>query len=550
MHTLKYLHAEGPPPPASLHTHLILCSCVQYLILCSCVQYLYAEFTSRGASTLITRYFHPGMARQLSQRCALACLEGCSLAQLAGSPAAARVLLQPAGGGGESGGSASWDGGGGAGRGGGGGADLAGLTGHQLLDRLGRLVGQELVAGREGGSGGGGVGGGAAAGGGANGSGGGSSGGGGGALPPQQLAELLVRTFTEAYLYWFPSGGGGREPGSSGDGGWAAGAASGGGGGREGSSVGDASVAAVAVHLVSILHRHEALHTPFLGLLRRQAQEAGPAGRLGGAQAEAWALLAAAAGAALLPGRDGMQLEEEEEEHGIPALFTWQQQQQPEEARGVGGGARPGGYWVAGPAWLTGLWRELPLTSVGAISWAGRLSAAHLRIAQHFPPYLHLASSPAVAGAAAAAAPPPVLQQPALLPPGVAALPADLLGRLSFTLCPAAVQLLQWLHARLLLASGGLGWPPGAAARGTPPPAKRIRLEGSGDGAALITADSSVGAALLKGTARALQDSGNAQPVHLAGVCAVGVPGRTSPLLVHSGLVQRPFIYNKVAFSP
>ncbi|EFN57072.1 hypothetical protein CHLNCDRAFT_143833 [Chlorella variabilis] len=424
--------------------------------------YLHGELTRRG-DTHIRQHFCPEAVQRYHRQCLRAQLDGATLQQLADR--APHLLLAP-------------------GSGGGAGAD--GITGHQLLDRMARLVREHLQAwqqqhqrpdhqqqqqglaiGLSSGPGGSGP---------------------GAASSPEQLARVLVSTWTAAYCASLG-----------------------------GSSGGGPSVVAVAAHVLSIAHREPALHGPLLGRLRHVLLQGGePAGAAGGQQQqqeeeeeeegagrggrelEAAALLATVAGALVHPHPHPhhQQQQQQQQPSGAAAataaaaaaaptlqpLFLWRWQQQPGRGGGGqgGGGAVPGE--VPGPAWLQQLLEGLPLRSAAGMARAGQFAAAHLSCLRHFQQYCLL---PAATGSTQGGTSTALLlrwRRPAAAAPCSEAYGGQLAASLVFPACPAALHLQRWLLLRLsvarqLLCGCGCGGGAAAAAGGEGRAAKRPRPE-------------------------------------------------------------------------
>lgn len=234
------------------------------------------------------------------RRCLLAQLEHASLRQLA--QRAPQLLLAPIG--------------------------ASSISGHQLLDRMGLLVAEQLEQPAAPSSGGG-----------------GSS--------PDHLAAVLLDAWTAAYC----ASQGGSNGGDS------------------------AAVAAVAAHVLGIAHRHAGLHGPLLSSLRHLVRgEPGSAGALPPEhlQLQTAVTLATVAGALV-------QREEQAASSRDPAalqpLFVWQQPGRSGDCESAAAAALPG------PLWLQQLLLELPLGSAAALVHANNVAAAYLSSLRHFRQY-------------------------------------------------------------------------------------------------------------------------------------------------------------------
>lgn len=349
------------------------------------------------------------------QRCLQAQLENATLQQLAER---APQLLTAGDAGHEEAGSGSSTGGNG------------GISSHQVLDKLGRLVGEELQRWQRQqqpqeqqrlGSG----------------------------RPhpaahasPDELASVLLDVWTAAYC----SSSGGANNGSSAP-----------------------SPTAVAAHLLSIAHAHPALHSPLLCSLRqrllgsRAERPAAAAQTAQQCELEAAVMLATVAGALMQQqGASGVGITASSPD-GMQPLYVWQQQRYDVStvAEEAAAAAPTGPASVPGPLWLQQLLMALPLSSADAMAHSASVAAAHLSCLRYFRQHCLLPGDNSSLGSGTAAL--------ALLWQTAAAASAggydgEFVTRLAFPACTASVRLLQWLLLRL---SAGSPLLPSSRGRGS-----------------------------------------------------------------------------------
>ncbi|KAL4434002.1 hypothetical protein ABPG75_000443 [Micractinium tetrahymenae] len=408
------------------------------------MEYLYDELDSRKDSQ-IKHHFKPEAVRLYRRRCLHAQLEGASLEQLARR--APKLLLAPLAGSAGSGFSGS----------------SGSISGHQLLDRVGRLVGEQLgkwsqlqqqgerQAGAQQPQ---------------------QRPGSAHSVPagPEQLAGVLLGMWTAAY---------------------SAGMVESLGPGGAGNESGDPTAAAMAAHLLSIVHLQPLLHGPLLRRLRQQllGEDGIAAAAAGGVAAQqqrqydarerlaAAAMLASTAGALvqaatpqgqLAGGRRGPQAADGSLA-ALQPLFVWRLEHEASSpascasgsGSGMGTAADEDSAEVPGPVWLQGLLAELPLGSAAAMQRASAAAAAHLGCLRHFRCYALLPSSSSSNAVATVGSTAQQLllrwRRPALLPAAPASYADESAGSLVFPACTSAVRLQQWLMLRLGVAQALLG---------------------------------------------------------------------------------------------
>jgi hypothetical protein len=292
-----------------------------------------------------------------------------------------------------------------------------------------------------------------------------------------------------------------------------------------------ASPAVVAAHVLSIAQGAPALHPPLLRCVRQALLRPGAEAGL-----EAAAMLASAAGALVAQPAAATERQQAPEAGSLRALFVWRL---PQPQEGAGQAAE-----VPGPRWLQGLLGSLPLGGPCGVAGAVRAAAAHLRCARHFSRSSLLPDgSHAHEGAGGA---------PSLLlhwgQAAAGAVPAadydgELAASLVFPACPAALRLQQWLTLRLSVArqllgadlssccgSGGAAAPAAAEQRG----AKRQRPD---------TAGAATAAEVLQGCTTCLRSKECAPLAEAAG--KLGPWGCRPPCLlaVHLLVARRPGRY-------
>lgn len=351
---------------------------------------------------------------------------------------------------------------------------LGGISGHQLLDRVARLVGEQLAGWSQGqqeprqaaqrpGS--------------------------ARHVPavPQRLAEVLLGMWMAAYT---AAMGGTDTP---------AGAHP---------QAEHPSAAAVAAHLLSIVHLHPPLHGPFLRRLAAVLRGEDSCSAAGGTPAQqrgeltasqqlaAAAMLASTAGALVLPAAQQQSLPGASC-RGVQAagsslaalrpLFVWQTESGSAcsaSASASSASKRP--CQLPGPLWLQRLLAQMPLGSAAAMQRASAAASAHLSCLRHFRSYALLpCGSEHVDVGVTSNSPTELLllwwRRPALAPGGPAAFSDEFAGSLVFPACTSALQLQQWLLLRLMVAQPLMGQAApahGGASNVGSSSAKRQRLDG------------------------------------------------------------------------
>lgn len=448
------------------------------------------------------------------RRCLQAQLEGASLEQLARR--APQLLLADSVGSAGSGFSGAY----------------GSISGHQLLDRVGRLVGEQLAQWNH------------------------SQGpqqaqqrpGSARSVPaaPERLAGVLLGMWTAAYT----AGAGGPRPGGA---------------GREAA---DPAAAAVAAHLLSIVHSQPLLHGPLLNRLAQVLLGEDDRGTAAGEAAQqqsqftakerlaAAVMLASTAGALVQPaaeqGQAGAGRRAPQAAGSCLAalrpLFVWCMPQaggSPAGSCSSGAGGEP--LEVPGPVWLQRLLEQLPLGSAAAMSRASKVAAAHLACLPHFRSHALLAcgGSDGHAGLDDSAGMQRLLlcwRRPAQPPAGPAAYDGEFVGSLVFPACAAALRLQQWLLLRLGAAQALLGRLTPAEGGGCRA-AKRQRLDGwggqQGGGAGVVEEAGSLAEAVLLECSGSLQTALGASLAAAAGgpwgLCCEGLNGWAGGYIVAQG---------------
>ena len=411
----------------------------------------------------------PETVRLYRRLCLQAQLEGASLEQLAArAPQLLLASLEGSAGSGFSGSSGS-------------------VSGHQLLDRLGRLVGEQLHlwereqqrAARQQGqqaqhaSHGGSV---------------------AAAAGPEQLADVLLRMFGAAYAAW------NEQPGAA-------------------SAAEGPSLLAAAAHVLSIAHGQPLLHAPLLRRLRQQllVDESGGAlgeGAIPEAQRAAAALLAVVAGALQLPADQqpppaqrrwargsGEPQPADRDAADLQPLFVWQPQEGAGADTATGGGGSSRGASiktqpaaVPGPVWLQQVLHDLPL---GPLAVAADVAAQCLACCTHFCSYALLPEG----GAGEQQTLLLRWRRPAGAPASAEGYQGDFAASLVYPAWPAAPRLSQCLHLRRqaadwLLGSGG-GSGGGSLSSRAAKRQRRSEWQGGG-GSSTAAADEQAGHALVE----------------------------------------------------
>ena len=308
-----------------------------------------------------------------------------------------------------------------AGGGGGSTGGSGGVSSHQVLDKLGRLVGEELQrwhsqqqqqqqhghqqqqeqqrpgSGRQHPA---------------------------SQANPDELASVLLDVWTAAYCSSSSSGG---HNGSSGP-----------------------SPTAVAAHLLSIAHAHPALHSPLLCRLQqrllgnRTEHPAAAAQHTQQRELEATVMLATVAGALVQQqGASGVGITAGIPD-GLQPLYVWQQQGYSVEEAGAAGPRGPAS--VPGSFWLQQLLMALPLSSADGTARSASVAAAHLSCLCHFRQHCLLPGGDnSRSGGTAALA----LRWQAAAATSAGGYDGEFVTQLVFPACTAAVRLLQWLLLRL-----------------------------------------------------------------------------------------------------